>query len=91
MDKAHSRVGHTTSLYLSVSVSFYLSHAVAFSVFNYFNDMYAFIVMLDMCVLYVSLVSSVTPNSVCVFMCSVMLYYARSGVDSVHAALSDLT
>ena len=56
MVEAYSGVGRTTVLYIAVSVSFCFPHAVALSVFY---DLCSFVTMLNMCVLYVSLGSSV--------------------------------
>ena len=64
-----------------MSVSFCLPHALAFSAFMIYSDFCAFGVFVDMlavCVLYVSLGSSVTPKIFrCVFMGSVVWSICR--------------
>ena len=84
-------------------MSFLLPHTVAFSAFMICNDFCAFVVMLAMCVLYVSLEPSVTHNTcvcVCVYgeccvfsicICSLVLDSVMSGVKGVQIVLSGLS
>ena len=71
--------------------------SVAFTVF--LNDLCAFVAVLDVCVLYVSLRSSVIPQIFgCVFMGNVVLSICRcslvlhsTGVNNVHVVLPGLS
>ena len=77
-----------------MSVFFCLPHAVVFSAFMICGDLYAFVAMMAVCVLNVSLGSSVTPKIVgCVFMgrYTLVLSSAASGVNNVQIVLSELS
>ena len=97
-DGAYSRAGLITALKVSMSVSFYLPHPVAVSVFMICRGLCARTEMLWMCVLYVSFGSKVRPRTVgCVAMGSALLFIVRSrllvysagsGVNRVQVVLS---
>lgn len=101
MDEAYSSFGLITDVYVATSVSFCLPHDVAVSAFIICSELCADVAMLSMCLLYVSLGSSVTPRilgcvfigSVVLFICSarLVLYSAGSGVKRVHVVLSGLS
>ena len=101
MVEAYSSVGRITALYVARIVSFCLPHEVPESALIICNGLFAFVAMLSMCVLYVSLGSSVSPRifgcvfmgSAVLFICSSMLhlYSAGSGVKRVHVVLSGLS
>ena len=87
-----------TALYVAMSVSFCLPHAVTVSAFIICSGLCAYTEMLWMCVLYVSFGSKVRPRTfgciamhsavLFIFMSRFFLYSAGSGVNRVQVVLS---
>ena len=78
-EEEYSRAGLITALYVAMSVSFRLPHAVAVSVFTICRGLCACTEMLWMCVLYVGFWSKVRPRTFgCVDMGSALLFIIRS-------------
>ena len=79
VEKAYSRAGLITSLYVAMSVSFCLPHPVAVSAFMICRGLCACPKMLWMCVLYVSFGSKARTRTFgCVAMGSALLFIIRS-------------
>ena len=100
MVETYSSMGLVMALYVAMFVSFCFSHVVEVSVLSICIVLRAFVVVIYMCLLYVSLGSRVSPSifglmflgSVMLFICSssCVLYSAGSGVKRVHVVLSGL-
>ena len=100
MVETHSSMGLVMALYVAIIVSFYFPHIVDVSALSICIVLRAFVVVISMCLLYVSLGSRVSPSIFgLMFMWSVMssicssscgLYSAGSGVKRVHVVLSGL-
>ena len=98
MEQAYARAGLITALYVSMSVSFCLTHPVAVSAFMICRGVCACTEMVWMCVLYVSFGSKIRHRTFgCVAMGSALLfivrsrlfvYSAASGVNRVQVVLS---
>lgn len=94
---AYSRTGSVMALYVVVSVSLLFPHCVEVSALSMFSVFLALLVLFCVCLLYVSLGSSVSPSmvgsrvvgSVVLFICrfSVVEYSAGSGVKRVVVVL----
>ena len=97
MKEAYSRAGLITALYVSMRVSFCVSHPVAVSAFMICRSMCA-CTEIWMCVLYVSFGSKIRPRTfgcvtmgsalLCIFRSRLLIYSAGSGVNRVQVVLS---
>ena len=99
MVETYSSMGLVMVLYVAMIVSFCFSHVVDVSAFSKCIVLRAFVVVISMCLVYVSL-SRVSPSSfglmfmgrvmlsICSSIC--VLYSAGSGVKRVHVVLSGL-
>ena len=93
-------MGLVMALYVARIVSFCFSHVVDVSALSICIVLHAFVVVISMCLMYVSSGSSVSPSifglmfmgSVMLSICSssCVLYFAVSGVKRVHVVLSGL-
>ena len=98
--ETYSSMGLVMVLYVAMIVSFCFPHVVDVSALSICIVLRAFVIVISMCLLYVSLGSRVSPSNFGVmFMGSVMLsicssccvlYSAGSGVKRVHVVLSGL-
>ena len=94
MVKMYSNMGLVMVLYVAMIVSFCFPHVVDVSALSICIVLRAFVVVISMCLLYVSLGSRVSPSvfglmlSICSLSC--VLYSAGSGVKRVHVVLSGL-
>ena len=88
MVETYSSMGLAMALYLSRIVSFCFLHVIDVSALSIYIVLRAFVVMISMCLVFVSLRSRVSPSilglmlSICSSSC--VLYYAVSGVKRVH-------
>ena len=100
MVETHSSMGLVMALYVAMIVSFCFPHVVDVSALSIFIVLRAFVVVISICLLCVSLGSRVSPN-ICwlMFMGSVMLsicssscvlHSTGSGLKRVHVVLSGL-
>ena len=62
MVEMYSSMGHVMALYVAMIVSFCFSHLVDVSALSICIVLHAFVVVISMCLLYVSLGSRVTPS-----------------------------
>ena len=100
MVETYSSMGLVMALYVAMIVSFCFPHVVDVSALSICIGLRAFVVVISMCLLYVSLGSRVSPSifwlmfmgSVMLSICSssCVLYSAGSGVNRVHVVLSGL-
>ena len=100
MVETYSSIGLVMALYVAMIVSFCFPHVVDVSALSICIVLRAFVVVIYMCLLYVSLGSRVCSSifglmfigSVMLSICSssCVLYYVRSGVKRVHVVLSGL-
>ena len=100
MVETYSSMGLVMALYAAMTVSFCFPHVVDVSALSICIVLRAFVVVISMCLLYVSLESRVSPiifglifmGSVMLSICSLscVLYSVGSGVKRVHAVLSGL-
>ena len=100
MVETYSSMGLVMALYVARIVSFCSPHVVDVSALIICIVLRAFVVVISMCLLYVSLESRVSPSNFgLMFMGGVMLsigssscvlYFAGSGVKRVHVVLSGL-
>ena len=100
MVETYSSMGLVMALYVEMTVSFCFHHVVNVSALSICIVLRAFVVVISMCLLYVSLGSRVSPSifglmcmgSVMLSICSLsyVLYSAGSGVKRVHVLLSEL-
>ena len=100
MVETYSSIGLVIALYVTMIVSFYFPHVVDVSALSICIVLRASVVVISMCLLYVSLGSRVSPSifglmfmgSVMLSICSssYVLYSAGSGVKRVHVVLSGL-
>ena len=100
MVETYSSMGFVMALYVARIVSFCFPHVVDVSALSICIVLRAFVVLISMCLLYVSLGSRVSHSILgLMFMVSVMLsicssscvlYSAGSGVKRVHVVLSGL-
>ena len=98
--ETYSSMGLVLALYVTMIVSFCFPHVVDVSALSICIVLRAFVVVISMCLLYVSLGSRVSPSifglmfmgSVMLSICSssCVLYSAGSGVKRVHVVLSGL-
>ena len=100
MVETYSSMGLVMALYVAMVVSFCFPHVVDVSALSICIVLRAFVVVISMCLLYVSLGSTVSPSifglmfmgrlmlSICSSSC--VLYSAASGVKIVHVVLSGL-
>ena len=96
----YSIMGLVMALYVAIIDSFCFPHVVDVSALSICIVLHAFVVVISMCLLYVSLGSRVSPSifglmfmvSVMLSLCSsnCMLYFSGSGVKRVHVVLSVL-
>ena len=85
MVETSSSMGLVMALYIAMIVSFCFPHVVDVSALSICIALRAFVVVISMCLLYVSLGSRVSPT-----MFSCVLYSAGSGVKRVHGVFSGL-
>ena len=100
MVETYSSMGLVTALYVAIIVSYCFLHVVDVSALSICIVLRAIVVVISMCLLYVSLGSRVSPSifglmfmgSVMLSICSssCVLYSAGSGVKRVHVVLSGL-
>ena len=100
MVETYSSMGLVMALYGAMIVSFCFAHVVDVSALSICIVLCVFVVVISMCLLYVSLGSRVSPSifelmfmgSVMLFICSssCVLYSSGSGVKRVHVVLSGL-
>ena len=100
MVETYSRMGLVVALYVAMIVSFCFPHVVDVSALSICIILRAFVVVISMCLLYVSFGSRLSPSiyglmfmgSVMLSICSssCVLYSAGSGVKRVHVVLSGL-
>ena len=98
MVETYSSMGLVMALYVAMIVFFCFPHVVDVSALSICIVLHAFVVVIPMCVLYVSLGSRLSPSmfglmfmgSVMLSICnsSCVLYSAGSGVNRVHVVLS---
>ena len=100
MVETYSSMGLVITLYVAMIVSFCFPHVLDASAFSICIVLRVFVVVIYMCLLYVSLGSKVGPSivgficmgrvmlSICSSIC--VLYSAGSGVKRVHVVLSGL-
>ena len=101
MVETYSSMGLVMTLYVAMIVSFCFPHVVDVSALSICIVLRALVVVISMCLLYVSLGSRVSPSifklmfigsvmlSICISSC--VLYSAGSGVKRVHVILSGLS
>ena len=100
MVETYSSMGLVMALYVAMIVSFWFPHVVDVNALSICIVLRAIVVVISMCLLYVSVGSRVSPSilglmfmgSVMLSICSLscVLYYAGSGVKRVHVVLSGL-
>ena len=97
MVETYSSMDIVMAFYVAMIVSFCFPHVVDVSALSICIVLRAFVIVISMCLLYVSLGLSVSPSILgLMFMgsvmsiCSFVLYYAGSGVKRVHVVLSGL-
>ena len=100
MVETYSSMGRVMALYVAMIVSFCFPHVVGVSALSICIVLRALVVVISMCLLYVSLGSTVSPSifglmfmgSVMLSICcsSCVLYSVGSGVKRVHVVLSGL-
>ena len=98
MVETYSSMGLVMALYVATFVSFCFPHVVDVSALSVCIVLRAFVVVISMCLLYVSLGWRVSPSifglmfmgSVMLSICSCVLYSAGSDVKRVHVVLSGL-